>query len=43
LYPEDTLLERLAQHFEYVAAELGSSSRQRTPWCASDTSPGIDT
>jgi hypothetical protein len=33
-------LQRLAQRFEGRPRELGNSSRNSTPWCASEISPG---
>jgi hypothetical protein len=43
LYVYDTILERLAQHLQDMAAELRQLIQNSTPLCASDTSPGIGT
>ena len=38
---DHSVFERLAQHFQHVALEIpGSSSRNSTPLCPSETSPG---
>jgi hypothetical protein len=43
LYACDALLKRLAQDLEDVTPELRECIEEEQPWCASDTSPGIDT
>jgi hypothetical protein len=37
------LLERLAEHLEDMAPELGDSSKKHTPRCASDPSLNLGT
>ena len=42
-YVDDAVLERLAQPVEDGPSARRRASRQSTPWCASDTSPGSGT